>query len=333
MACPSGGGNGGDTDPPSPSPPPAVTNASPGGIWEGLDSDGGEVIALVTETGRFHFIDEFLSQGSGTLTVSNGNDVAGNFQLATELGFTSPDGTTLADCTLSGTVIERQSMTVAVDCTTTTGLQDQVMVALTYNALYERDSSLATVAGTYDDGTGIETDIAADGTIFGTDPVSGCVTNGQLSVIDSAFNAYDVQFAINNCTEQSPAFFGGLGDLAGGGFSSQAFAISADGSVVVGEGTSALGTEAFRWTIRDGMVGLGTLAGDSQALGVSADGSIVVGISAPQAFQLGRWRDDGSWVPAGGRPRPGMGYLRGRLDRCGKQLRFGHRSPLGQWRH
>ncbi len=73
----------------------------------------------------------------------------------------------------------------------------------------------------------------------------------------------------------------GLGDLAGGEFHSSANGVSANGSVVVGVGTSAPGRqEAFRWTSGGGMVGLGFLptGGDSSAAwDVSADGSIVVG--------------------------------------------------------
>ena len=195
-AC--GGGGGAVANPPV--LPPPVINASPGGIWGGIDSDGELVIALVTETGRFHFLDEFGNQGSGILSVSNGNDVSGNFQLVTQFGFTFPDGTTLADCTLSGTVTERQTMSVTANCTTTAGLQDQITVALDYQAIYDRDSSLAIIAGIYDDGSGIVTEIASDGTIFEQDPVSGCVTNGQVRVIDSAFNAYDFEFGFSNCT-------------------------------------------------------------------------------------------------------------------------------------
>ena len=74
----------------------------------------------------------------------------------------------------------------------------------------------------------------------------------------------------------------GLGHLAGGFFSSNAFAVSADGSVVVGVSPSSSGTEAFRWTESGGMVGLGDLPGGifhSNASGVSADGSVVVGRS------------------------------------------------------
>jgi probable HAF family extracellular repeat protein len=52
-----------------------------------------------------------------------------------------------------------------------------------------------------------------------------------------------------------------LGDLAGGDCYSKARAVSADGTVVVGMGTSDSGSEAFLWTAGGGMVGLGDLPG------------------------------------------------------------------------
>ena len=79
---------------------------------------------------------------------------------------------------------------------------------------------------------------------------------------------------------QAGSSFTGLGDLAGGSFYSLADGVSADGSAVVGQGSSTSGDEAFRWTDSGGMVGLGDLAGgsfNSRAYGVSADGSAVVG--------------------------------------------------------
>lgn len=82
-----------------------------------------------------------------------------------------------------------------------------------------------------------------------------------------------------------------LGDLPDGIFSSTAHGVSADGSVIVGPGSSASGMEAFRWTEETGMIGLGDLPGGnftSNAYGVSGDGSIVVGSglgpSGPTAF-------------------------------------------------
>ena len=85
-------------------------------------------------------------------------------------------------------------------------------------------------------------------------------------------------FAFN--ASAKPVFMG-LGDLPGGNFNSEARGVSADGSVVVGIGCSASGTEAFRWTQGGGMVGLGDPPGvnffSSSASAVSADGSVVVG--------------------------------------------------------
>jgi probable HAF family extracellular repeat protein len=74
----------------------------------------------------------------------------------------------------------------------------------------------------------------------------------------------------------------GLGDLPGGSFHSDAFGVSADGSVVVGSSLSPQGEEAFRW--ENGlMTGLGDLPGGSffsRANAVSDDGSVVVGFGS-----------------------------------------------------
>ena len=73
-----------------------------------------------------------------------------------------------------------------------------------------------------------------------------------------------------------------LGRLAGHA-RSDANAVSADGSTVVGQ--SSVGStpwEAFRWTEAGGIEGLGSLNsgsfGGSEAFGVSGDGSLVVGM-------------------------------------------------------
>lgn len=88
-----------------------------------------------------------------------------------------------------------------------------------------------------------------------------------------------------------PAFaedeFIGLGVLEGQRHS-EALAISADGSVIVGRS----GKYAFRWTARDGMTDIGELGSHSMmkvrnmATAVNSDGSVIVGESGHQAF---RW--------------------------------------------
>jgi probable HAF family extracellular repeat protein len=87
-----------------------------------------------------------------------------------------------------------------------------------------------------------------------------------------------------------------LGDLEGGAFESHGYAVSADGSTVVGYSVGASGAEPFRWTSAGGMVGLGTLAtmyGTQEAFGVSGDGSVVVGTSDLYAF---RWTSESGMV-------------------------------------
>jgi probable HAF family extracellular repeat protein len=97
--------------------------------------------------------------------------------------------------------------------------------------------------------------------------------------------------------------FQGLGDLAGGQFSSAAFGTSADGSVVVGYGTTSNGDEAFRWTSATGMISLANVPGgdlDNIATAISDNGSIVVGQRGPniqpEAF---RWTSQTGMVGLG----------------------------------
>jgi probable HAF family extracellular repeat protein len=104
-----------------------------------------------------------------------------------------------------------------------------------------------------------------------------------------------------------------LGDLPGSSLpgtrnpaSSYAYAVSADGSVVVGHGNTNSGYKAFRWTLTGGMVDLGDFSGggtNSRATGVSADGSVVVGFgtkaSGSKAF---RWTQTGGMIDLGDLP-------------------------------
>lgn len=88
--------------------------------------------------------------------------------------------------------------------------------------------------------------------------------------------------ALSVASVQATVVFSPLGDLSGGTFSSAAYGVSADGAVVTGMGSSANGTEAFRWTASGGMSGLGDLPGgtfESVVGGISGDGLTIVGSS------------------------------------------------------
>ncbi len=118
------------------------------------------------------------------------------------------------------------------------------------------------------------TDVSADGSV--------AVGYVQLSLSEQEAIRYD-----NGVITR-------LGDLAGGLIQSQAFAVSDDGSVIVGRGLGASGSEAFRWE-NGVMTGLGDLPGgvfESAANAVSADGSVITGGSRSTAGLQGfRWEN------------------------------------------
>lgn len=108
----------------------------------------------------------------------------------------------------------------------------------------------------------------------------------------------------------------GLGYLPGNiASTSRAYAVSAGGTVVAGEGYETSGVLAMRWTETSGMQALGLLTGaaESSARGVSADGSVVVGwaytysgdpLKGETFRQAFRWTQEGAMI--------GLGYLPGR---------------------
>lgn len=92
----------------------------------------------------------------------------------------------------------------------------------------------------------------------------------------------------------------GLGDFPGRGIQSEASAVSADGSVVVGRGSAVGGFKAFRWTATSGMQTVQDLLAAEgvspagwtlqYATGVSADGTVIVGIGINPRGETEGWR-------------------------------------------
>ncbi len=171
----------------------------PDGIWRGVDSGGRDVVAFVNRFSSFQFVDGFGNQGAGSLVMGDGDTVSSSFQLVTQRGESFADGANTADCTFSGTIIERQTLTVAESCATSAGLQFQEALTLIFDALYNRDSSLEIIAGMYETPMGNVLNIASDGTIFVQDAVSECVINGQVRITVTFTNMYFYEYGIDNC--------------------------------------------------------------------------------------------------------------------------------------
>ncbi len=196
---------------------------SPGGVWLGEDSDGTQLVALVTETGRFQLLDENEFQGSGILTVAVNGEISASFEMLAPLGGSFPNGGIYADCSLSGFVVARATVDGSVVCTArgTGSAQTTVSVGLSYQALYDLGSDLATFAGTWTTASNPGSDVVnvdSMGVISGQDGSgSGCVYSGQVAIIDARFNAYDVEWTYASCTGPSAALdgatFSGIGTI------------------------------------------------------------------------------------------------------------------------
>ena len=214
-ACGGGGGSGGGT-----TPPPSSTTQSVGGIWTTQytvtsGANTGDVInaeGIVSETGQYFAYSKNTTNGCaglgfGQLSV-NGSNVSGNEDAAivrysTAVGGATnciyPDGTTSATGTITGTVSQRASLTLTATGTTSAGgALPAETTTFTFSSLYVSSSSLATIAGNYNDG-GPTLNVNANGVIFEQDP-NGCVLNGQVSIINAAYNAYSIQVTFENCT-------------------------------------------------------------------------------------------------------------------------------------
>lgn len=204
-ACGGGGGSsatsaGGAPSGGSPPPPPAAP--SPGGIWVGTDpATGLELVGLVTENGEFHFLQEDGVQYFGTVNVASNGSVSGTFTGVTLVGDTFLDGSTVGTGTITGgSVSARSELQVSTSFRTARGATTTTTFRLQYEPLYERDSSLATIAGNYRDQiTGATINVNSNGAVFSQDPVSGCVINGNVSIIDARYNAYRVEYAFSGC--------------------------------------------------------------------------------------------------------------------------------------
>jgi len=96
-----------------------------------------------------------------------------------------------------------------------------------------------------------------------------------------------------------------LGHLAAANPSSFGTGLTPDGRFVIGYSNSGSGAEAFRWSLAEGMVGLGDLPGGdfrSEAKGISSDGSIVVGWASSD---ISRGIEPFRWTKSGGLSRLG----------------------------
>ena len=196
------GGSGGDGFKPG-----EVVDALPGGIWEGTvfindDPFGFEMVAVSTDDGEMRGINEVGAIYHAHVNVS-GATFSGNIRVFAEAGTTFSDGSTVTMGDLQGTIVERSE----AEGTFILDSGDTGSFVFDYDDLYERDSSLGLVGGMWVDMSGTVFTVMADGSIFAQDSL-GCVYEGQTSIIDAAYDVYDIEAHVTQCGQFDGAYHG-----------------------------------------------------------------------------------------------------------------------------
>jgi hypothetical protein len=141
---------------------------------------------------------DLLASAQGTVQVAAQNVISGSGMLYAVPGSVLADGSAVANLTISaGTISQASTLDLIVEAAGTTST-----ISTAYDAIYDRGSDLATIAAVYTTfdiyGDPSSFTIDATGVITGNS-AAGCMLNGLVTIIDAAFNAYDVTLDIASC--------------------------------------------------------------------------------------------------------------------------------------
>jgi hypothetical protein len=188
---------------------PVNQDGTPGGIWRGNESVSGlQVIGLVDESGNFNFVRGDGVQYVGAASV-NGGSLTASLEGIVPLGFVFADGSHHGTGTLTATLQARKAINATTKFQTDLGAASTGTLNLTFDALYNRASSLQTLSGNFvSPGNNVVLTVSSNGSLFSQDAASGCVLNGTVSVINAKYNAYQVRFDYANCAGQASALNG-----------------------------------------------------------------------------------------------------------------------------
>lgn len=194
------------TTPTTTTPTTTTSTQSPAGIWRG---------SVTTQAGTFPSIGLVSDAGDMRLITTGSNHVAGTFTFE-GTSFTANLRSYVARSqyifrpaihgSASGSIHPRSALSGIItlhDATTST-------FSFTYDPLYEKDSSLALIAGNYSKTNGgytVTFSIDAAGVWTGSDN-TGCKFNGNVALINSNFNMYKIDVITTDCGEANGHNFG-----------------------------------------------------------------------------------------------------------------------------
>jgi len=177
---------------------------------------------------------------TGTVQVT-GDQITGTLEAVNFAGLMAPAALPAGSITIDGTITSQGTITG-----TYTGANDSGSFDVDYDAgSYERVSDLAKLASdwtsignelSFKAGIGGENDVlaidvAVDGSFSGGDAPGGCTYTGNFAIIDTAFNAYEVQLDISTCAGLDGAYVG-LASLADDAGTDNTLLVSASNATV-----------------------------------------------------------------------------------------------------
>jgi len=204
-------------------------DASIGCVIDEPTADVSEFVCVLTDPAS----GESNASAQGAIQASSGGQVSGDGTLYAVPPFMLGDGSTVAAITVTGGTVD-ESVELVLDVG---AAGETVTLVMDYDSTsYDRGSDLTTVAGSYSFdlyGDPATLDIDGAGVISGTS-TAACIFGGQVSIIDTAFNAYDVALDVTSCAGLDGTY-GGLGYTADDQGTDDVFnfaVFDADGTIV-----------------------------------------------------------------------------------------------------
>ena len=222
--------------PPPPLPPPPANQAL-GGLWYGTLTNDMNVVteeyfAITADDGRVRLISvDSAVQFHGAVSVT-GSNLSGTVRAFADEAVNWLDMNHVVDSTIAAEISQRDSFNGTwANASTEAGTFE-----FFYDALHEKDADtnlLEAVWTGYDDlgNPNVTFTIDKSGSFSGQNE-QGCTSNGQLIVIDPAYNLYEVQSEIANC-----AFAGSYSGLA---FLGDVLAVNDALIISIDDGTHAI---------------------------------------------------------------------------------------------
>jgi sugar lactone lactonase YvrE len=185
---------------------------SEAGIWNGtaysnVAKSYVPITGIIAENHRAQFVSVSAgTQYAGTVSMS-GTTLSGQATAYAPFGSTFLDGTHVGPVTISASVNQRVSINGSFS-----GVGDNGTISLTYDSHYVRPSSFATIQGTWqvnnDAALGtVQFVISSTGTATGSTG-TGCLIAGGFSILNPAYNAYQVDISLSNCGTGNGTYFG-----------------------------------------------------------------------------------------------------------------------------